>query len=183
MTYGIAEWKCFAEGTEIALSDGGIKNVENITFDDTLLVWNFYDGKLDAAKPIWIAEKRVASYYYTVTLSDGTILKLVGSNGNCHRLFNVTKQQMLYANECVGDEVYKQDGSIVSVVSCEKTLEATNYYNLITDTYYDCFANGVLTGSQLNNMYHISDMQYDSDERLISEEEEKEKWATLGIIK
>lgn len=103
-------------------------------------------------------------------------MKLVGPGEKCHRLFNVTKQQMLYANECVGDEVYKQDGTIVTVLSCEIVNETVKYYNLTTETYYDCFADGVLTGSRLNNLYHISDMKYDSDERLISEEEEAGRW-------
>lgn len=174
-------WGCFVEGTKILLADNTTKNVEDITYDDELLVWNFYEGKLDSAKPCWIMEKRVATEYKKVLLSDGTELKLVGQGDNCHRLFNVTKQQMLYANECVGDEVYKADGSIVTVLSCEKVQETVNYYNLTTEKYLDCFAEGVLTGSRLNNMYHISDMKYDSDERLISEEEEKERWAVRGM--
>jgi len=171
------EWGCFVEGTQITLADGTTKNVEDITYDDVLLVYNLYKGELTSAKPTWIMRERIASHYKKIVLSDGTILKLVGEGENCHRLFNVTKQKFLYANECVGDEVYKQDGSIVTVVSCEKINEKVKYYNLTTERYYDCFANGVLTGSCLNNMYHISNMKYDSDERLISEEEEEERWA------
>lgn len=89
---------------------------------------------------------------------------------------------MLYANECVGDEVYKQDGSIVKVVSCIPVEQEVKFYNLTTEKYLDCFANGVLTGSRLNNMYHITNMKYDSDERLISEEEEAERWAVRESI-
>ena len=171
------EWGCFVEGTQITLADGTTKAIENITYDDVLLVYNLYEGKLTSAKPTWIMRERIASHYKKIVFSDGTILKLVGEGENCHRLFNVTKQKFLYANECVGDEVYKQDGSIVTVVSCEKIDEKVKYYNLTTERYYDCFANGVLTGSRLNNMHHISNMKYDSDERLISEEEEEERWA------
>ena len=178
---GISFDACFVEGTKILLADNTTKNVEDITYDDKLLVWNFYEGKLDSAKPCWIMEKRVATEYKKLLLSDGTELRLVGQGDNCHRLFNVTKQQMLYANECVGDEVYKADGSIVTVLSCEKVQETVNYYNLTTNKYLDCFAEGVLTGSRLNNMYHISDMKYDSNERLISEEEEKERWRVRGM--
>ena len=61
--------------------------------------------------------------------------------------------------------------------------EWIEYYNLTTEKYYDCFAEGVLTGSRLNNMYHIGEgMKYDSDERLISEEEEAERWAARRRI-
>ena len=174
---------CFVENTQITLADGSTKAVQDITYDDDLLVYDFYNGELTSAKPIWIMQERVASQYKKVTLSDGTIFKLVGQGDNCHRLFNVTKQQMLYANECVGDEVYKQDGSIVKVLSCEKVDEEVKYYNLTTDKYLDCFAEGVLTGSRLNNMYHISNMKYDSDERLISEEEEAQRWLLRKALK
>lgn len=181
-TMNITSYPCFVEGTQITLADGSTKNVEDITYDDELLVWNLYEGKLDKAKPIWIMAPKVASTYKKVTFSDGTVLKLVGPREKCHRLFNVTEQKFIYANECIGDEVYKQDGSIVKVVSCELVDEHVNYYNLITDKYYNCFAEGVLTGQMLNNTYRIKDMKYDTSERLIGEQEEAEKWKKIRAM-
>ena len=167
---------CFVRGTQITLANGTTKNVENITYDDELLVWNFYEGKYDIAKPSWIMIPRKASEYKLVTFSDNSILKLAGPDIKSHRLYNITKQQFLYANECVGDEVFTQRG-ILKVTDYEIVREEVEYYNLTTEKYYDCFANGVLAGSRLNNMYHINtDMKYDSDVRLISEKEEKERW-------
>ena len=167
---------CFVRGTQITLANGTTKNVEDITYDDELLVWNFYEGKYDIAKPSWIMIPRKASEYKLVTFSDNSILKLAGPDVKSHRLYNVTKQQFLYANECVGDEVFTQRG-ILKVIGYEIVQEEVEYYNLTTEKYYDCFANGVLAGSRLNNMYHINtDMKYDSDVRLISKEEEKERW-------
>ena len=174
---------CFAKGTQITLADGTTKNVEDITYNDELLVWNFYDGKLDKAKPVWIMTERVANRYKKVTLNDGTILRLVGDGEKCHRVYDVDEQKFRYANECVGHKVYKQDGNIATIVSCEVIEEQVKYYNLTTEKYLDCFAEGVLTGSRLNNMYHISEgMKYDSDERLISEEEEAERWVARRRI-
>lgn len=170
---------CFVEGTKITLADGSTKNVEDITYDDDLLVWDFYEGKLNTAKPIWIMIERGANYYKLVTLSDGTVLRLVGGGDKCHRVYDVDAQEFRYANECVGHRVYKQDGNMTTIVSCEIVEEQVKYYNLTTEKYLDCFAEGVLTGSRLNNMYHIgTNMQYDSDERLISEKEEAQRWAT-----
>lgn len=174
---------CFVKGTKITLADNTTKNVEDITYDDELLVWNFYEGKLDKAKPVWIMEPGKINYYWRTELSDGTILKLAGPEDRCHRLFNVDKQQMIFANKCVGDRVYKQDDTIVTVVSCEQVEEEVEFYNITTEKYINCFADGVLAGSRLNNIYHISDMKYDSDERLISEEEENERWAVRGMEK
>ena len=167
---------CFVRGTQITLADSTTKNVEDITYDDELLVWNFYEGKYDTAKPSWIMIPRKASEYKLVTFSDNSILKLAGPDIKSHRLYNITKQQFLYANECVGDEVFTQRG-VLKVIGYEVVQEEVEYYNLTTEKYYDCFANGVLAGSRLNNMYHINaDMKYDSDIRLISEKEEKERW-------
>lgn len=169
-------YECFVKGTRISLADGTTKAVEDITYDDELLVWDFYNGDYATAKPSWIMIPMVAAQYKLVTLSNGTQIRLVGDGDKCHRLFNVTKQKMLYANECVGDEVFTESG-IATVVSCVTINETVNYYNLTTEEHYCCFAEGVLTGSRLNNMYHISDMKYDSDERLISDEEVAERWA------
>ena len=167
---------CFVRGTQITLADSTTKNVEDITYDDELLVWNFYEGKYDTAKPSWIMIPGKASEYKLVTFSDNSILKLAGPDIKSHRLYNITKQQFLYANECVGDEVFTQRG-VLKVIGYEVVQEEVEYYNLTTEKYYDCFANGVLAGSRLNNMYHINaDMKYDSDIRLISEKEEKERW-------
>lgn len=177
----LGQVSCFVKGTKITLSDYTTKNIEEITYDDELLVWNFYDGKLDKAKPSWIMPQTTTTTWHKVTLSDGTILKLIGPGEICHRLFNVTKQQMLYANECVGDDVYNQNGELVKVISCEIVDEIVDIYNITTKKYLNCFANGILTGSRLNNMYHINNMKYDSDVRLISKEEEKERWAIRGM--
>lgn len=165
---------CFAKGTQISLADGKTKNVEDITYNDLLLVWNFYEARLDVANPCWICKPGKVNFYWLVKLSDNTELKLVGKYG--HRLFNVDKQQMLYCVDCVGNRVYKQDGSIVTVLSCEQVFEEVEYYNLTTDVHLDCFANEVLTGSRLNNMYKIEDMKYVDRNRLISVEEEQERW-------
>lgn len=174
---------CFVQGTQITLANGTTKNVEDITYNDELLVWNFYEGKYDTAKPSWIMIPMVANFYKQVTFSDGSTLNLVGSNEKSHRLYNITKQKFLYANECVGDEVFTQRG-ILKVVAYDIIEKEVNYYNLTTEKYYDCFADGVLTGSRLNNMYHISeDMKYDSDIRLISEEEEAERWRVREAIR
>ena len=176
-TISMKAGSCFVEGTQITLADGSTKNVENIIYDDELLVWNFYEGKYDTAKPSWIMQESIAFKYKLVTFSDGNTLKLVGPDEKSHRLYNVTKQKFLYANECLGDEIYTQNG-IVTMTGYDIIEEEVKYYNLTTEKYYDCFANGVLTGSRLNNMYEINDMKYtNTDNRLISEEEEAERWA------
>lgn len=153
-------YTCFLKNTNISLSSGITKKVQDINYNDELLVWNFDEGKFDKAKPLWIKKEEVALSYYKVTLENGTILNLVGSNGKCHRLFNYDDQLFESATDLVGKNVHTLTG-VTKVVSVENIEETCEYYNLITDYHMNCFANGVLTSCRYNNLYPIQDMVFD----------------------
>ena len=161
---------CLVEGTQITLADGSKKAIEDINYDDELLVWNFYKGEFDTARPQWIMRPFVTNVYYETTLSDGTIIKTVGASG--HRLFNFDKNSFVYDTECVGAKVYKENGVVAEVVSCEKKRNEARYYNIITTKHFNLFANGILTSCRLSNKYKIEDMRYVGDP-LYNEAEER----------
>ena len=54
---------CIAGGTLVPLADGTTKAIEDITYDDELLVWDFDEGKLSSAKPAWV--KKADYVYYS----------------------------------------------------------------------------------------------------------------------
>ena len=60
------------------------KKIEDINYDDELLVWDFDNGCFATAKPSWISKPQLYPYYYKITLEDGTQLDLIGSDGDCH---------------------------------------------------------------------------------------------------
>lgn len=169
---------CMAKGTKITMADGSTKNIEDVTYDDELLVWNFYEGKLDKSKPIWIVGGDVTSFYYLTTLEDGTQLKLVGPYG--HRLYNVDKQEMTYCTEMVGDYTINQQCEKVKVISCEKIDEPVEFYNIITKDHYNLYANNILTSCRLSNRYVIENMKYTNEVR-ITEQEVNEYLKEHGI--
>ena len=140
---------CFAENTLISTKNGE-KFVQDITYDDDILVWNFDEGKLDYAKPIFIKQEQTANSYWHVTDEDGKTVNLVGSNGKSHRLYN--KRTHLFE--------YPQD---IPECKCEEIHESVKYYNIITAYHFNCFANGILTSNRYSNMlYPITDeMKYD----------------------
>ena len=140
---------CFAENTLISTKNGE-KFVQDITYDDDILVWNFDEGKLDYAKPIFIKQEQTANSYWHVTDEDGKTVNLVGSNGKSHRLYN--KRTHLFE--------YPQD---IHECKCEEIHESVKYYNIITAYHFNCFANGILTSNRYSNMlYPITDeMKYD----------------------
>lgn len=154
---------CLLKDTKITLSDNSIKLIQDITYNDDLLVWNFDEGKYDVAKPIWIKKKQFNTYYFKCILEDGTILNLTGPKS--HRLFSVEDNKFIYGIDMVGKTTYTENG-LVKVISCEKYEEECEYYNIITDYHMNLFANGVLTSCRYNNLYPIQDMKFVKDDRL-----------------
>ena len=140
---------CFTENTIISTKSGD-KPVQDITYDDDILVWNFDDGKLDYVKPIFIKQEQTSNSYWRVTDEDGKTVNLVGSNGKSHRLYN--KRTHLFE--------YPQD---IPECKCEEIHESVKYYNIVTAYHFNCYANGILTSKRYSNMlYPITDeMKYD----------------------
>lgn len=141
--------ECFTENTLISTKSGD-KFVQDITYDDDILVWNFDEGRLDYAKPIFIKKEQTSDSYWHVTDEDGKTVNLVGSNGKSHRLYN--KRTHLFE--------YPQD---IPECKCEEIHESVKYYNIVTAYHFNCFANGILTSKRYSNMlYPITDeMTYD----------------------
>lgn len=163
-TYGYGV--CYAAGTLITLHDGTTKKIEDITYDDDLLVWDFDNGCFATAKPSWITKAQRYPYYYKITLDDETQLDLIGSNGDCHRLFNVDQSKFVYGSRFnLGERTFKQDKSTPKVVSIELVYEEVVYYNLITKVHLNCFINGVLSSCRYNNLYPIEDMKFVKSDR------------------
>ena len=173
-----ANYMCMIEGTQITLADGSTKAIEDITYDDELLVWNFYDGKFDKAKPSWIKVEETAPRYNLVKFSNGSEVGFVGAGGEkgYHRIFNKEAGAFTYTGNFKetpnGTTTFAQDGTFPTVISQEVIEKSVKYYNVITDKHYNLFANGILTSCKLSNKYRIENMRY-IGEKLISDEQEK----------
>ena len=177
-TVGAISISCFIEGTQITLADRTMKAIEDITYDDELLVWNFYDGKFDKAKPSWIKVEETAPRYNLVKFSDGREFGTVGAGGEkgYHRVFNKEAGAFTHIGTNatpIGTTTFADDGTNPTIVSEEIIEKPVKYYNIITDKHYNLFANGILTSCRLSNKYHIKDMKY-VGEPVIHEQEEKE---------
>ena len=169
---------CLIEGTQITLADGSTKAIEDITYDDELLVWNFYAGRFDTAKPKWIKVAEVAPRYNLVKFSNGSEVGFVGAGGEkgYHRIFNKEAGAFTYTGNFKetpnGTITFAQDRTFPTVVSQEVVEKEVKFYNVITDKHYNLFANGILTSCRLSNKYRIENMKY-VGEKLISDEQEK----------
>ena len=160
---------CFVKGTKITMSNGSRVNIEDISYEDNLLVWNFDDGVFDSAKPLWIM-KPVKTPSVNIIFSDGSKLGISGYLGHDggHRIFNLDKGEFTYAipNEHtpIGSRTFNDKGEIVEIVGKEEG-EFSEIYNIVTERHMNIFSEGTLTSRRLNNIYPISNMKFIKDGR------------------
>lgn len=159
-----SSYPCFVKGTKITLADMTYKNVEDITYDDELLVWDFDKGEFTTAKPIWIMKPQKAQAYNKLVFSDGSELRTV----NQHRIFNEEQGKFTYPmteDTPIGTTTFNDKGELITLVSKEVVEEEVEYYNIITDYHINLFASSILTSCRLSNLYPIKDMKYIKDDR------------------
>ena len=169
---------CFVEGTLITMANRTQKPVENIEYGDEVLCYDFEKGEQTTSYIDWMIPKQTATEYWKITLSDGTVLKLVGpkdgpNKDKSHRLYNVTKQSFMYPQDFEKDDLtLKENGDLVKVVSCEKIFETVNFYNIASNKHINIYAEGVLTSNRLSNRFEIKDNKY-TDKQIMTDEEIK----------
>lgn len=162
---------CFVEGTLIRMANGTDKPVENVHYGDEVKCYDFTSGLKTFAPIDWLIPESVATKYWKITFSDGSTINLVGSNGKSHRIYNLTKQRFEYPQDFEPSDVtVKDDGTIVTIVSCEEIEKTVKYYNIATKDHINVYANGFLTSNRLNNRYKIVDNKF-TDEQLMSDKE------------
>lgn len=175
---GVYAYICFVEGTLITLADGTQKKVEDIEYGDEVLCYDFEKGEQTTSYIDWMIPKQTATEYWKITLSDSTVLKLVGpkdgpNKDKSHRLYNVTKQSFMYPQDFEKDDLtLKENGDLVKVVSCEKIFETVSFYNISSKDHINVYAEGVLTSNRLSNRFEIKDNKY-TDKQIMTDEEIK----------
>lgn len=163
---------CLIKNTLITLSDGTKKYVQDVTFDDELLVWDFYEGRFSKAKPMFIKKAELTDKYNLCKFSDGAELGLVGSDGY-HRIWNNEANEFTHTGKPEtpnGTHTFNERGEMPELVSQEIIHEPVEFYNIITEKHYNLFANGILTSNRWSNRYGIQDMKYVLDDERMSEE-------------
>jgi hypothetical protein len=165
---------CFAKGTLVTLSDGSTKKIEDITYDDSLLVWNFDESKFDSAKPVWMMNPVTISNTFISKFSDGSELITEGKIGfkkTSHRIFNLEKGEFTYLiseqDTPIGTHTFNDKGEIVTLISREPNKGLTQIYHIVTFGHLNMFCNTLLTSVRLNNLYPIKDMKFVKDNREI----------------
>lgn len=156
---------CIAAGTMIPLADGSLKPIEEITYDDDLLVWDFDEGRTGHAKPAWIKRRDYIFYHWETKLASGRSIKTCGQFG--HRFFDLETNTWVYASEINGKTIYTIDGADV-VASSERIDGKVDFFNIITKGHINHFGNGILLGCSLENyLYPVENMRFVKDNRAL----------------
>lgn len=170
---------CLAKGTLVAVrqraSSGDAvspaaittKPIEDVRYSDDVVVWDFDEGRLATAKPLWIKVSQTVSSYNVLTFTDGTELRTV----NQHRLFNadagkftntmcsdtpVGTRTFTLADAAALDEGRRDVPAHTTALHAGRVVdEPVEFFNIITTRHMNLFANGILTSCRYNNLYPV----------------------------
>ena len=161
---------CLVRGTLITMADMSRVAVENITYNDDILVWDFDLGEFASAKPVWIKKTQTAVESCLLTFSDHSELRIVGESPKAHRIFNKEAGKFTYGSmpeTPIGTTTFNDQGEEITLISKEWIVGEVEFYNVMTDYHMNLFANSILTSMRYNNVYPITDMKFVKDSRTL----------------
>ena len=165
---------CFTEGTSITMADGTQKPIEDISFKDKILSYNFFTGD-NEAKSIALLVNHGKDYYKVLNLKfkDGTLLRLIGDHG----VFDYTLNKYVYLTEYnykdyIGHRFVKlkENGKFkkVKLIDVSVTEEYTTAYSITSAQNSNAFAQDMLTVAPPDEFYNWVDMsgmmRYDKEQ-------------------
>ena len=168
---------CIVENTYITLFDRSQKYIQDITYDDLLLVWDFDNSKFTYSKPLWIKKTQESNEYYSAIFNDGKELNFI----NKHRIYNNNKGK--FTNLFKEDiSTITQDNICIDLLKVNTIKKTVKYYNIITNYHMNFYANGILTSCRYNNLYPIKDMKFVKNVDEIGEKKELDSLLTLSSL-
>lgn len=151
-TAGYYDGTCFAKGTKITLFDGSYKLIEDLSYDDLILVYDFIRGKLTYSYPMFLKKCATHGSKLRIILTNDTYFDIVGDHGiydsKNHKLEwiesnnydenNIKNMEVFYRNS--NNELISTKIKNINYIE-----EPVEYYTLITAGTQTCFTNDILT--------------------------------------
>ena len=165
---------CVTPDTLITLADGSQKPINQVTYADQILVWDFVTGKY-VAKSSSIVMNHGYDLYDVVTLNfaDGTTVNTI----NGHGFFDAQENKFVILNknnvsQYIGHSFVKDADEMTTteLVSYSIKTEYTESWSVLTSEQYNCVLGGMLTitpaevegSAEFLMPYEIgADMKYD----------------------
>ncbi len=160
---------CVTPDTLITLADGTQKQVQHLTGDETLLVFNHTTGKLDIAPIAYIVDhNKEVSEQTVITLGfdDGRYVDIIGE----HVFFDMDSDKYVTLDEnaekFIGTTFAVMSENSVAgakLVSVTKQIKETATYEVVTYKNVTCFTNGILSASAyLDKVLNVFDINEDT---------------------
>ena len=155
---------CLVEGTKVKLANGKEKNIEDITYEDLLLVWSYDEGRVVEEYPLWIEKGKRTVEYYKITFSDSSTIGIFKD----HAFFSSDENKFVnYKNKDsfhIGTHILKvtKDNKLkeVSVTKIEEVQEEKGYYFVASTRYYNIISDDFITTdayTDITNLYPFND--------------------------
>lgn len=138
---------CFLKGTEILMSDGSYKKIEEIGIGETVMAWDIDSGKLTPVKVTQTVQASTSRYY---VLNDNLKISIghqIWANG----------QWTWSENLKVGDKLFDAGGNEITISSLQTVDETVEVFNLITDPLHNFFAGTQRESYLVHNKNRIQD--------------------------
>ena len=164
---------CVTSDTLVTLADGTQKRIDQVTYEDQLLVWDFDKGEYTVANSS-IIENHGYGYNTVIklTFNDGTTIKAVNAHGffdaDLNKWVDITGEN---AENFIGHNFTQVNGDsykTVKLVSAEVTTEYVEAWSILTADYYNCILEGMFSVTppateQLAFFTIGEDMKYDAE--------------------
>lgn len=159
----ISTTTCLAKGTKITMSDGSLKNIEDINENDFVLTFNHEKGCFENSEVLYLYRCDEPKSPFIISFEDGTELSIIGE----HDLFE--KESLKYvtltdadAEEFIGKHFYSVNKkAYIRLVSVTRCNEKVDYYEVYTKNSFNCIANGMLNVADdvdyMLNIYEFND--------------------------
>lgn len=149
---------CFADNSMVS-TDRGLVAMKDLTLDHNVKCWDFDNGCITYAKPLFIQTHGKVSRSFEAVFDDGTICKYSKPH-RCYCVDTRLFESLSYARN-IGKSFYFEDGSIKKLVEWRVVDEPTTVYTMLTDHHMTSFVDGILAGSNMVMIYFIDkDMKY-----------------------
>ena len=142
---------CLSADTLITLADYSSKPIKDLCIGDQVLTFNHDTGSLESKPILWKYPVDTAESYNLITFEDRSMLKTVQD----HRLYSITRKSYIKSTHLQIGEIVKTINGTAVIKSVEKIDQPIEFSNALSFYNMNLFANGVLTGCGLNNIYHF----------------------------
>lgn len=164
---------CFASETPILMADGTYKNIEELSYADRIMTWNFFEGRYEEQGIAILVDHGEKEYQVTdLTFSNNSKLSIIADHG----LFDYDLNQFVYlsAENChdyIGHQFAKHNAGkteVVRLISTKVYSKHTHAYSLTSNFNYNAIANGLLTSPPPGEFYNwvsmAGKMRYDIEQ-------------------